>query len=142
MSLDEAGYVQLARGVLTPPQPNPEGFVAAPGSGATIVLWQSSNDANDRRARGANAGRRKKRLVINVFASAASAVNGLNIQESQDGTNFRDLVSFTVAATTYTKNYIAVSAPFLKVNYTNTAAVLTAWEMSVLGDDYERASPS
>lgn len=147
MSLDEAGYVQLARGVLTPPQPNPEGYVAAPGSGATIVLWASAtvpvtSDPNDRRARGPNAGRRWKRLVVNVYASAASAANGLNFQESQDGLNWRDLISYTVGATTYTKNYVAVSAPFVRVNYTNTAAVLTAWEMSVLGDAYERASPS
>jgi hypothetical protein len=142
MSLDEAGYVQLARGVLTPPTPNPEGYIAAPGSGATITLWQSApTPSNDRRSIGPNRGRRFKRLVVNIYSSHASAVNGLAFQESQDETNWRDVVTYTIAATTYTKNYVAVSAPFVRVVYTNSAAVLTAWEMSVLGDAYERAAP-
>lgn len=143
MSLDEAGYIQLARGVLTPPQPNPEGYVAAPGSGATITLWQSAPTPNtDRRSIGPNRGRRFKRLVVNVFSSHLSAANGLVFQESQDEVNWRDLITYSIVAVTYTKNYVAVSAPFVRVTYANSANVLTAWEMSVLGDAYERASPS
>src|SRR5690348_10468271 len=109
--------------------------VAAPGSGATITLWSSVGTAG-------TAGSRYKKIIVNIYSSAASGTNGLVIAESNDGgTNFRTVTAVTVAATTYTKTYVTVSAPIIKVSYTNSANVLTTWEMSVLGDQQDRAAP-
>lgn len=110
--------------------------VAAPGSGATVTLWLSTDNS-----RLAMQTARVKRLIINVYSSHASAANGLQIDESNDGgpTNWRNVVSYTVAATTYTKNYVAVSAPYVRVRYVNSANLLTTWEYSVLTDEDERS---
>ena len=111
------------------------GAVAAPGSGSTITLWSSAGNIAS-----ATMGSRWKRLLINIKASAASAANGLQIDESVDNSNWDNLVSFTIAANPYTKNVILVCAPFVRVRYVNSAAVLTTWIMSVLGDQSDRAA--
>lgn len=111
------------------------GAVAAPASGATITLWSSSGNVVQ-----ATQGARYKRLVINVYASHLSAASGLQIDESVDNSNWRNVVSYSIAATTYTKSYVSVSAPFVRVRYVNSANTLSTWEMSVLGDQQERAS--
>jgi len=112
------------------------GSVAAPGSGATITLWLSTDNLRPLQTA------RKKRLIINIYTSHVSATNGLQIDESNDGgpTNWRNLVSYTIAATTYTKNVVSVSAPYVRVRYVNSANVLTTWEYSVLSDEDERAT--
>ncbi len=113
------------------------GAVAAPGSGATITLWASN--ANNGSVYTTTS--LYKRLIVNIYSSAASAASGLTFEESNDGgTNWRTVVSYTIAATTYTKNYVSVSAPYVRVRYVNSASVLTTWEMSVLGDQTERAT--
>ncbi len=111
------------------------GAVAAPGSGATITLWSSAGNILV-----ATQGARWKRLIINVNSSAASAASGLQIDESPDGTNWDNLVSYSVSANTFSKYYVSVGAPFVRVRYVNSANVLTTWRMSILGDQTERAS--
>ncbi len=106
--------------------------VAAPGSGATITLWQSTNITTMTA--------RIKRVIASLYVSHASAASGLQFDESVDGTNWRNVVSYSISATTYSKNYVSVAAPFVRVRYVNSANVLSTWEMSVLTDEQERAT--
>jgi hypothetical protein len=109
--------------------------VAAPGSAATITLWSSVTAGLP-----ATTGARFKRIIVNVIASSASAASGLQFDESVDGSNWDNLISYSVSANTYTKSYVSMAAPFLRVRYVNSANVLTTWRMAVLGDQTERAS--
>lgn len=124
------GYVLLRRGQTT--AETGSGDLAKPASAATITLWQSNSNVNS-----TYAGARWKRIIVNLYVSHASVANGLTFDESQDGTNWRNLVAYTIAATTYTKSTVSVSAPYIRVRYQNDANTLTTWEMSVLGDSEE-----
>ncbi len=129
-AINEGGYTVLA--VLG----SATGQKAAPGSGSTITLWASNlnNAAGDK-------GARYKMFVINIYSSAASAASGLVISESSDkGATWDSLSTASVSATTYTKTYFKASAPDIKIEYTNSAAVLTTWRGSVLGDAMERSN--
>lgn len=106
--------------------------VSAPGSGATISLWTSSATATS------NA--RIKRVIVGIYSSHASAANGLQFDVSVDNSNWRNLVSYSIAATTLTINYVATAAPFLRVRYVNSANALTTWEMWVETDEQERGT--
>lgn len=134
MSTESYGYVTLSRGTLTADANNPQ-LISPPGSGSTITLW-SSEAAVTRR------GCRWKRVVANIFSSHASAANGLIFEESSDdGANWQTLVTFSILAATYTKNVVAFSAPGARIRYINSANVLTAWQMSIMGDPEERTAP-
>lgn len=112
------------------------GYIAAPGSGATVTLWDSNADGT---AKGKGA--RYKRVIVSVTSSAASGANGLSFEESwDDGTNWDVLTTYTISAATYTKNVVAMSAPRLRVRYTNSASVLTTWRGGVIVDEYDNAS--
>ena len=111
------------------------GAVAAPASGATITLWSSDGNANI-----PTQAARYKKLIINLYVSHLSAASGLQVDESNDGgTTWRNLASYSIAATTYTKTYQTVSAPHVRVRYVNSANTLSTWELSVLGDQSDRA---
>ena len=128
------GYVLLRRGVFSPAAGS--GEQSPPASGATITIWESAANTNS-----AYSGTRWKRLILNIYSSHDSAANGVEFEESADNTNWRDLTTYTYANSDgLTKYSIAVSAPFIRVKYTNSANTLTAWEMSLLGDTCERAS--
>lgn len=127
-------YVLLARGLTTDPSSG-EANVTKPGSGSTITMWQSADNRNS-----TFGGARFKRLILDIYSSHASGSSGLKFQESMDGTTYRDLVTYTVSATTKTKYYVSVAAPFLKVAYTNSANVLTTWEFVLYGDTEERGT--
>tara|TARA_R110000868_G_scaffold85529_4_gene240558 strand:+ start:1363 stop:1758 length:396 start_codon:yes stop_codon:yes gene_type:complete len=127
------GYIKLARGTTLGTED--PGLVAKPASGATITLWSSASNQNS-----SFGGPRFKRLIVSIYSSHASAASGLAFQESHDGTNWRDLVSYSISATTYTRSDVAVAAPYVRVRYTNSANTLTTWEMSVLGDCCDRAA--
>jgi hypothetical protein len=130
------GYDLLARGYFTI-APNDAGVIAAPGSGSTITLWDSG--ANVAKA---DRGCRFKRIIVGIVSSAASAALGLTIDESlDDGLNWDNLTGFSISANTYTKNYIAVGAPRIRVRYANSANVLTAWRFAIMGDATDRTSP-
>lgn len=114
-----------------------QGYVVAPGSAATITIWDSgSNDPSGSK------GARWKRLIMTNTASADSGASGVVFQVSSDnGTNWDTIVSYTdTAAGAPNIHYVSVSAPRLRVRYTNSAAVLTAWRGHLIGDEYERAS--
>jgi hypothetical protein len=113
------------------------GYVTAPGSGATITIWDSgANDPSGTK------GHRWKRLVMSSTASADSGANGVSFEISSDnGTNWDVLIQYTdTAAGAPNIHYVSVSAPRIRVRYTNSAAVLTTWRGSLIGDEYERAS--
>lgn len=129
----------LARGTAVA-APAGTGQISAPASGQTITLWASSPGGDQQLAGTKPSGVRWKRIIVNIYASHASAASGLDFQESVDGVTFRTNTAYSISATTYTKNIVSMSAPFLRVRYTNSANPLTTWEMSVIGDEYDRAS--
>jgi hypothetical protein len=110
-----------------------QGVVVAPGSGATITLWDSGASTKQ--------GERYKRAIVSVYSSHASGTLGLSFQESwDDGTNWDELTSYTISATTYTKNVVAMSAPRIRVRYTNSANVLTSFRGGCIVDEYDNSS--
>lgn len=131
---NHSGYVLLRRGVTT--VATGAGDQAKPGSSATITLWESDPAATSN----TRLGLQHKRVVVNLYSSHASATDGLSFEESNDNTNWRVLVTYTLAATTYSKYYVAMCAPFTRVRYTNSANTLTTWESAVLGDANERGN--
>lgn len=109
--------------------------VAAPGSGATITLWSSAGNVAS-----ATMGARYKRIIVGVYSSHASAANGLQFDVSVDNSNWINYISYSVAATTPTVQFVAMPAPFQRVRYVNSANVLTTWYMWVIGDQNERGT--
>ena len=106
-----------------------------PTTGVTLVLYQS----NLPNARGAGA--RFRTLIITLFSSHASAVNGVTVDESHDGGSNWDNVSTTsLAASTATKVYVKVSAPELRVRFANGANNTTVFRYSIIGDTEERGN--
>ena len=127
------GYVKLQHGVLSPTAGS--GEHAAPTAGETKTLWVSNANVNN-----TYGGAKFKRLICNIYSSHASVADGLKFEESNDGSTWRTLVNYSVAANTYTKNIVATDAPFVRVRYANPAVTLTAWEMSIYGDHEERGN--
>ena len=123
-----------------------QGFVVAPGSGATITIWDSGDPQGSatasRTGKDKNAGARFKRLIMTSTASADSGASGVVFQASfDDGANWDTIVSYTdTAAGAPNIHYVSVAAPRLRVRYTNSASVLTTWRGTLMGDEYERAS--
>ena len=113
------------------------GVSTTPGSGDTVVLYQSNLPS----ARGAGA--RFKMLILNVTSSADSAASGVIFEESDDGGVTWDTLPTTFTYTTISgrvKTYAKVSAPELRVRYANSGAALTTWRFSLLGDSEERSN--
>ncbi|MBV8972762.1 MAG: hypothetical protein JO290_10770 [Sphingomonadaceae bacterium] len=140
MLTTDSGYILVARGVLSPNANTSD--VGPPSSGATITLLDTTVGQANFQAGPLNSwgARRIKRLIINIYTSHISAANGLVINEQNGDGNWDQLTSYTVAATTYTKNIIAVSAPHVQVTYTNSANTLTSWRFSIFADTLERAA--
>lgn len=124
---DMHGYVVLATKVLAD----------KPASGATVTLYDST--ANGAKSHGS----RFKLVVINIISSANSAANGIVISESSDkGATWdvSDNSSAYATASGYVKTVKKVSAPDFKIDYINSAATLTTWRVSILGDRFERSN--
>lgn len=107
----------------------------SPASGATATLWASNTNGGN-----AAQGSRYKRIIVNIYSSHASAASGLQFDESEDGVTWDNLVSYTVAATTYTKSYVSMASAFLRVRYVQSANTITTWRVGVYGDQNERAA--
>lgn len=135
----------LSQGITSPPtgQSGTYGtgakYVTAPASGATITLWTSPTNSL-LPTLPEPIGVRYKRIIVGLFVSHASLASGLQFDVSVDAVNWRNLVSYSIAATTLTENYVSTAAPHLRVRYVNDANTLTTWEMWVIGDEYERAT--
>ena len=124
--MSDSRYVVLRRGALSAAAGS--GEVSAPAANATITLWE------DTRAD------RYKRLVVFIYSSHASAASGLTFDVGSTSSNPRNLTSYTVAAATPTMNYVAIAAPYARVQYANSNNTLTAFEFTVLGDVSERGN--
>jgi hypothetical protein len=121
-----------------------QGYIPAPGSAATITIWDSGSNEGAQQLQGASnvKGVRFKRLIMESTTSHDSGASGVVFQSSSDnGTNWDTIVSYTdTAAGAPNIHYVSVSFPRVRVRYTNSANVLTAWRGSLVGDEYERAS--
>lgn len=112
------------------------GGSAPPGSAATITIFDSTIAAWSSWMSGVPF----ERITLSIYSSHDSGASGVVFSSSFDrGTNFR-----TQSATTYTQatdlartwDYLMKGGHF-KIAYTNSANVLTAWEMEVFGH-YDR----
>jgi hypothetical protein len=119
--------VLLARGFLTG-----TGAYAPPGSGATITIF----DSTDSKLSSWLDGLPFNRITLSVYSSHDSGASGVVFSSSFDrGGNFR-----SQSATTYTNatdgartwDYL-IKGGHVKVAWTNSANVLTAWEMELHG---------
>lgn len=128
MSDQESPRVLLAKGNLT----GTGGAQAAPGSGATITIYDSTV---------ANIGSAHldgvvfNRIQVNIYSSHDSGASGVVFSSSFDrGTNFRtqNTDTYLNADGPTTFDYLMKGGHF-KVAYTNSANALTAWEMEVFG---------
>lgn len=129
--------VQIAAGDLAANIPAGSGLQAPPGSGATIVIFDST--LNTPIGQGMSL-LPFSRLVLHIDSSADSGASGVVIEGSSNyGRTWRAMQ----AAQTYltanggTDYDILVTMPQVKLSYTNSAAVLTRWNMSlegILGD--------
>lgn len=127
--------VQLARGVLAPAAGS--GEQSPPGSGATIVIYDST--ANNNGLQG-NPSVPFSRMAFTVNSSAASGAGGVICEGSDDnGAHWRSMQTLADYSTGMTYYDIAVTMPQVRIRYTNSAAVLTTWEMSLIGVIGDRA---
>ena len=110
-----------------------DGFVTAPGSAATITIWDSGSTVN--------AGTRYKLLVMTNTPSHDSGASGVSFQVSSDnGLNWDTYITYTdTAAGSPNVHWVALAAPRMRVRYTNSANVLTTWRGNLMADEYERA---
>lgn len=70
-------------------------------------------------------------IRVFVFADQASAVDGLQIQQSSNGTNWDVIDLYNIPAATGKVFSVGVSAKFLRLAYTNGAAAQTAFRLQV-----------
>ncbi len=113
----------------------------APGSAATITIFDTTTAAGAAGARGRGA--RWKMIIFSIFTSHISdGTTGYTVDESWDGgTNWDNLqTTATIAATTYTKVYTKVSAPDFRCRYKNSASVITTFRGGLVADPRERSN--
>lgn len=72
-------------------------------------------------------------VTVSVFASHASATNGLSVQQSSDGTNWDGADTYSVAASTNKTVSVQIYYPFLRVVYTNGATPTTTLRITTMG---------
>lgn len=124
--------VLLARGFLLGTS---GGNTAPPGNGATITIYDSTLTGQATGTMTANIDLVKfNRVQLNVYSSHDSGASGVVFSSSFDrGTNFRTQASYTYtnASGPTTYDYLMKGSHF-KVAYTNSANVLTAWEMELI----------
>lgn len=68
-------------------------------------------------------------IAVNVIASHASATDGLQIQQSSDGTNWDVVDSYTIAAATPKVFTVQVAARYFRVVYTNGGTLQTSFRL-------------
>lgn len=71
-------------------------------------------------------------VTVSVFASHASATDGLQLQQSSDGAFWDFVDSYTVPATTGKAFSAAVQAKFFRVVYTNGGIMQTAFRLQTI----------
>jgi hypothetical protein len=71
-------------------------------------------------------------LLVNVFADQNSAAGGLQVQQSQDNTNWDISDSWTVAASTALQTQVALVAKFYRIKYTNGTSAQGAFRLQAI----------
>lgn len=113
---------------------------AAPGSGATITLFDSASLV-------AGFGPQTRKAIVNIRTSHISGAGGLEFQASWDsGVTWNDIVNYTVPALTAGVPFSAYEVPLngyprWRIQYTNSANVLTTWQGNLDFIFDERAAP-
>lgn len=80
-------------------------------------------------------------IFVSVFASHASATDGLSLQQSSNGTNWDFVDTFTIPASTGKIYCINPAAQFFRVVYTNGGTLQTAFRLqTIYKRHYARAS--
>ena len=78
---------------------------------------------------------------VGVDPSVLATANGLTVDESSDGgTNWDNVYSASIVASTAYKDYVKVSAPEIRVRYANSANNTTTFRYSILGETEERGN--
>jgi hypothetical protein len=124
--------VIIATGKFTVPAGS--GEIGPPGSGATITIYNSASDWNGIGSK--PTGVPFSRIVFTMNSSADSGASGVVFSEALDGVNFRSAATFTYATAGGLTTYdFLVRSPgaSVKLAYTNSAAVLIAWEFVLTG---------
>ena len=123
--------IPIARGVLNPAAGS--GEQSPPGSGATIVIFDSTANTNGLQFA---TWIPFARLVLSINSSANSGASGVIIEGSEDnGANWDAMqpAQTYLTANGLTQYDILVTSPQVRLRYTNSASVLTTWRMSLLG---------
>lgn len=80
-------------------------------------------------------------IRVSVFSSAASATDGLQMQQSSDGTNWDNIDIYSVPAATGKSFGSGVGARYFRLVYTNGATITTALRIQTTYH-YPRTKPS
>ena len=71
-------------------------------------------------------------VFVSVYTDAASATDGLSIQQSSDGSNWYWTDEYTVPANSGKTYSIQPALPFMRIVYTNGAGAQTAFDLSTV----------
>ena len=71
-------------------------------------------------------------VAISVFSDQESAADGLSIQQSSDGTNWRFTDEYTIPANTGKVYSVQTSSRYFRIVYTNGATPQTVFDLSVI----------
>jgi hypothetical protein len=113
----------------------PDGTVSTGGSASTISTTNSTstNLANGAAFTGTAVDvSRYAAINVSVFASHASATNGLSMQQSSDGTNWDITDTYTVPAATGKTYSVQVAAKWFRLVYTNGGTLTTSLRIQTL----------
>lgn len=77
-------------------------------------------------------------IMVSVFSSHASAADGLQLQQSSDGTNWDFVDSYFIPAATGKVFSVGVQARFFRLVYTNGATATTALRIQTLVSKYAK----
>lgn len=71
-------------------------------------------------------------VKVNVFSSVASAVDGLQIQQSSNNIDWDTSDAYTIPATTNRTFSVPVNAKFFRIVYTNSGVATTSFRLQVV----------
>lgn len=71
-------------------------------------------------------------IIVTVFADQASATDGLSMQQSDNGTNWDNIDTYTIPVSTGKTFSLDRVKQFFRVVYTNSAAVQTAFRLTTI----------
>lgn len=78
---------------------------------------------------------------IYIISNVASATNGLSIQQSNDGTNWDVIDTYTIAAATAKTFGVGIDGSFFRIIYTNGATLQTSFRLQIVYHAF-RTKPS